>query len=123
MTTPSSVGVNLFFNGAVDESPVVDVHVGRTLVFNIHVVGGDTTDTFLQMFDAAAASVTVGTTTPTLSFILPGGTGASNHGAYADVFPVPLQFSNSLSIAVTTTATGNGAPTNDAVVNIGWLAG
>jgi hypothetical protein len=123
MAAPPGVGVNNFFNAAVDESPAVLVHQGRTLVFNIHVVNGDTTDCYLQMYNAAVADITVGTTTPKYSFLLPGGTGASNKGAYADSFSAPLQFDTALSIAVTTGPTTNGAPTNDAVVNIGWLAG
>lgn len=119
-----NTGVNLFFNAAVDEDPVVNVHsTGRTLVFSIHAICPDTTDCYLQMFNAAAANVTVGTTTPAQSFLLPGGTGANNKGAYAITFPAPLQFDTALSIAVTAGPTNNVAPTGDAVINIGWLAG
>ena len=123
MSQPAGVGVNSFFNAAVDESPAVTVQAGRTLLFFVHVVNGDTTDCYLQCFDALLADVVVGTTTPKYSFLLPGGSGASNHGAYAENFTAPLQFNAGLVIAVTTGATTNGAPTNDAVVNIGYLAG
>jgi len=112
-----------FFNSAVDEDPAVQVYSTRTLVFYVHLINPNTTDVFCQMFDALIANVIVGTTVPTYSFIIPGGSGASNRGAFEQEFAVPLQFNTALSIAVTTGATTNGAPGSDAVVNIGYLAG
>lgn len=123
MSQPAGVGANAFFNAAVDEDPAVTVHVGRTLLFFLHVINPNTTNCFLQCFDALLANVVVGTTTPTYSFLLPGGSGASNWGAYAETFTVPLQFNTGLVIAVTTGVATNGAPSADSPVNIGYLAG
>ncbi len=116
-------GLTAFFNAAVDEDPAVTVYAHRALVFFIHVINPNDTDCFLQCFNAAAADVIVGTTTPTYSFLLPGGTGADNRGAYAESYAVPLQFDTAFSIAVTTGVATNGAPSADAVVNIGYLPG
>lgn len=118
----SAVGFNPFFDSSVDEV-ATDVYQHRVLVFFLHIINPNATDAFLQCFDALAADVTVGTTVPTYSFLLPGGTGASNRGAYAEQFEAPLQFNTALSIAITTTATGNTGPGTDCVANIGFLAG
>ena len=120
MAVPNS-GVNSFFNVAVDEDPAVTVFAHPALLFFIHVINPNTTDCFLQCFDALLADVTVGTTTPKYSFLLPGGTGASNRGVYDGAFAVPLTFTTGLVIAVTTGATTNGAPLSDAIVNLGYL--
>lgn len=116
------VGLTPFFDSTVDET-AVDVYAHRCLVFYLHVINNTTTDTFIQMFNAVAADVTVGTTSPQYSFVMPGGTGASNRGAFAEQFAIPLQFTTALSIAVTTGITTNGAPATDGSINIGYLAG
>lgn len=121
MSVPNT-GVNSFFNSAIDESPAVDIFAKPTLLFNLHVINPNTTDVFIQLFNALAANVTVGTTTPQLSYLVPGGTGASNRGAFAIDFAAPISFATALSCAVTTDATGSGAPASDAIVNVGYLA-
>lgn len=104
------VGAIPYFNAAVTATKVAAVS-RSCRVFFIEIINNDLTDIFLQVFDLASASVTVGTTTPTMVFIVPGGTGASNRGAFEEAFNFPIQFNNALTIAATTTATGSGAPT------------
>lgn len=123
MSSPPGAGVKSFFNSAIDETPAVIVHTGRTLVFNLNIINNTITDNFIQMFDAVVANVTVGTTVPKYSFLVPGGTGASNRGVLSITFSAPLQFDTALSVAITTDIGGSGAPATDGSVNIGYLAG
>lgn len=71
---------------------------------------------FLQLFDALAADVTVGTTAPTLSIVVPAGTGVDD-GARAETMYHPPHFRTGIVYAVTTTATGLTAPTTACKVN------
>lgn len=114
-----SYGATPFFNSALVATKVV-VRAAGCRVFFIEVINNDLTDIYLQMFDALTANVTVGTTVPTLSLFIPGGTGASNRGGFIETFAVPIAFRTGLVIAATTTATGSGAPTA-CVVNMAVL--
>jgi len=71
----------------------------------------DSTDAFVQVFDASAAGdVTLGTTAPKASFFVPAGDG-TKRGAREILFPSPMQFSIGIVAAATTTADGNTAVT------------
>lgn len=83
----------------------------------LHVINPNTAQAFIQLFDAAAAGVTVGTTTPTLSFLVPAGDGVQS-GAFERSFYRPIHFTTALTYACTTTATGSGDPTTGLTVNI-----
>lgn len=72
------------------------------------------TDAFIQLFDAATGDVSVGTTTPALSLLVPA------NGAMDKHFPVPMKFETAITYACTTTATGSGDPTTGLVVNAGY---
>jgi len=121
MSQPCGVGVNSFFNAAVDEDPAVSVHVGPTLLFFINISNPNAVQSFVQCFDALLANVTVGTTTPTYSLAIEAGTGATVPGVLSLALTVPLSFRTGLVIAITSGATTNGAITADAVVNLGYL--
>lgn len=107
---PEPQGAIPYFNASVTATKVAVIARPCRLFF-IEIIGNDTTDVFLQLFDATSANVTVGTTTPTMVLVIPGGSGASNRGAFEETFVFPIQFYNALTIAATTTATGSSAPT------------
>lgn len=86
-------------------------------IHHIHVVNSNTVDAYLQLFAAAAASVTVGTTAPNLSFLVPAGNG-TDAGAYDASFPGGIYFATAITYACTTTPTGNGDPTTGLTVNM-----
>lgn len=115
----SNYGASAYFNAALVATKVV-VRGKSTRVCFVEVINNDLTDTYLQMFDALTANVTVGTTTPTLSLLIPGGTGANNRGARSSSYPIPLRFDVGLVIAATTTPTGAVAPTA-VVINMALL--
>lgn len=82
----------------------------------LHVVNTNAADAYFQLFDAATGDVTVGTTTPMHSFLVPAGNG-SNAGMYELPPGVVIEFDNAITYACTTTATGNTDPTVGLVVN------
>lgn len=85
----------------------------------IHVSNPNTTDVFLQIFNAS--NPTPGSTTPTLSFCIPGGTGASNRGCYNQEFgAVGVTMSTAITYTITTTASGSTAPGSACTVGIGY---
>lgn len=92
-----------------------------TLLFSTEASNVDNDTYFLQLFNAAAiADVTLGTTTPNHSLLIPAGDGTL-HGAMDKHWNPPLDFPLGLVYAITTTAGGNTGPTTAMVLNIGFL--
>lgn len=73
----------------------------------------NTAKSFLQLFDALSANVTVGSTVPTITIVIPGSS------AYDTAFTndTKLDFATGLTIAATTTATGSSAPVSSVGIN------
>ena len=71
---------------------------------------------YIQVFDALAANVTVGTTTPVFVFPL-----AQTSSLTMNMSTNGLQFSNAISMAATTTATGGTAPGSALTVSYAYL--
>lgn len=92
---------------------------GPGVIHYIEASNINAADAFLQLFNAVAADVTVGTTVPKQSFLVGKGDG-TNRGAMDRVFNPPLDFQEGMSYACTTTVTGNGDPAVGLVVNIGY---
>lgn len=114
----TGIGASPFFDGAVTNTPVA-LRAITSRLYYVHAINTGLTDVFLQMFNVPAAAVSAGTTVPVQSWVIPGGTGASNRGAFATAFDFPLQFNGAMSMLVATTATGGTAPGSAAIVNLG----
>ena len=112
--------VSYYFNNALLATATAVAAREGTIYF-IEVSNPTTDDVYLQLFDVAAADVTLGTTTPTLALLVPAGTSTTDRGAMDKMFPEGLYFGTSITAAITTTATGNTAPGTGATVNIGYL--
>lgn len=76
--------------------------LGMLLCSNTNVV-----QEYVQVFNIASGSVSVGSSTPLLSFPIP----AAATGGFPLASLVGIQFGTAISVAATTTATGSGAPT------------
>ena len=113
----SKVVYTLFDGDGDNTAQVIKNNPGR--LHYIEVSNINAADAFLQLFDALAVNVTVGTTTPKQSFLVPKGNG-TDRGAMNWVFDPPIEFSIGITYACTTTATGNGDPTTGLVVNVGY---
>jgi hypothetical protein len=104
-----------FFDADADNSKQT-MKASEGLLYFLEVSNPNTTDAYLQLFDADAADVTVGSTTPTLSFLIPGGDGTLD-GAMDKFWPPGISFENAIIYACTTTATGSSDPSTGLVLN------
>jgi hypothetical protein len=82
----------------------------------INLFNPNTATTYIQVFNKASGSVTVGTTTPDFVITLPGIASASGTGSDRNLeITCGLAMSTGITVAATTTATGSTAPSNAVV--------
>lgn len=97
------------------------VKTGAGSIVRMAVYNPNTTPVWLQFFNTALASVTVGTTAPVETFMIPPGDGTTP-GAYTEVLTNYDRFSNAITIApwsVPDNSAGS-APATGLIVNIGY---
>jgi len=109
-------GCETHFNASA-AAGLVAVTTYEVNLYGIVSYNSNAVDAFLQIFDAIAADITLGTTTPTLSLPIPAG-GSSTGGGMDNILVVPTHFSTAMTYAVTTTATGSTPLGANLIVNI-----
>ena len=117
----TSGGTTLYKNIDVDESED-QVKGSAGQVYWIHAVNLSSAVKYLKLYNATAASVTVGTTTPDLTFPLPT-QGDTNGAGFVLSIPNGIAFSTAITIAATTGVADNdsGAPgANEVICNLGY---
>jgi hypothetical protein len=117
----TSGGTTPYKNLDVDESED-EVKGTAGQVYWIHAINTATTKRYLKFYNATAANVTVGTTTPVLTFTLPT-QGDANGAGFVLEIPNGIAFSTAITIAATTGLADNdtGAPgANEVIVNLGY---
>ena len=88
---------------------VVSVKTALGELGSYHCLNQSSAAAYVQIFDAASAgAVTLGSTTPTLSFGIPAATGFPGGGNLE--WSNGIHFAKGIQVAATTTATGNTAP-------------
>lgn len=111
----TSGGLTIFRSIDLDETEE-EVKATAGQVFGYYFSNQDATNKmYLKFYNATAANVTVGTTTPVMTFPLPAG--SAGHVS----FPQGIAFGTAITVAATTGLADNdtGAPdANDVVVNI-----
>lgn len=107
-----------YFNNAVNATyATIKGSTGK--LGGISVSNVNATDAWLQIFNSTAP--TVGTTTPTFSFLIPKGDGSAR-GTYDIAFGADgCTFATGITIAGTTTSTGNTSPGTGLTVNAWYL--
>ena len=116
----TSGGTTLYKNIDVDESED-QVKATGGQIYWIHAINLNAAVRYLKIYNATAASVTVGTTVPDLTFPIP----ANSTTGAGFVLPVPngIAFSTAITIAATTGVADadSGAPgANEVIVNLGY---
>src|SRR5216117_681653 len=98
---------------AAQTTTVQTVKAGEGALTGYYVYNPNSSVAYVQFFDVASGTaVTLGTTTPTLSFGIPA-------TAAANLFDgTGFQFRNGLKLAATTTATGATAPSTGVDLNL-----
>lgn len=114
-------GPTIFRSLDIDESEE-EIKATAGQVYWIHAMNMVATARYLKFYNATAASVTVGTTTPVLTFPIP----ANSTTGAGFVFNIPqgIPFSTAISVACTTGVADNdtGAPgASDVIINVGYL--
>jgi hypothetical protein len=99
-----------FFDADADNSAQTLVDK-PSFLFKIIVENPNTAKAYVQLFDALAADVTVGTTVP--NYVIPV---FANSGTVDD-YAVPMKFKNGITYACTTTPTGSTDPTAGLVLS------
>jgi hypothetical protein len=116
-------GATPYYNLDVDETED-EIKASAGKLFWIHVMNLSASVRYIKFYNATAANVTVGTTTPVLSFPVP--TMADTNGAGFTIHfgDIGVQFSTAITVAATTGLADNstGAPgANEVVLNAGYL--
>lgn len=87
------------------------VKSGFTLLHDLEVENPNTSQMYIQLFDAAATSaVTLGTTTPAQTYVIPAGDGTENGVRTKEFGDAALRFGLGLVWAITTTRSGSTGP-------------
>ena len=111
-------GCDVFRSLDLDETEE-EVKATAGTVYGVIFSNLATATRFLKFFNATAASVTVGTTTPLLTIALPGNATDDITGVHS--IPQGIKFSTAITVAATTGLADNdtGAPgANEVVVNV-----
>jgi hypothetical protein len=118
---PTSGGTTLYKNIDVDESED-QVKGSAGQVYWIHAMNLSAAVLYLKLYNATAASVTVGTTVPDLTFPIPT-QGDTNGAGFALPIPNGIEFDTAITIACTTGVADNDSTApgaNECVVNLGY---
>lgn len=108
--TKHSAGGDLFFDSDGDNTAqALKASAGR--LYKLHIINTNSSGAYVQLFNVAAGSVTVGTTTPNYVIFVPA------EGAVIEDFDPSGDFDTAITYACTTTATGSGDPTTGLIVS------
>jgi len=113
-TSAMGSGVTSFFDADADNSAQV-LSASASKLYKLHVINSNTENAFIQLFNVAAGSVTVGTTTPNYVIFVP------KQGGVIEDFSPGMSFATAITYACTTTATGNGDPTTGLTLSGGYI--
>ncbi len=110
----AATGTSIYSNTALTSTKTA-VKTSAGNLYGYHIYNVNNAVTYVQLFNATTANVTVGSTTPTAVLAIPA-------NGWADAPPAtPIAFATALTIAATTTATGSTAPGTAILVNF-WYA-
>ena len=118
----TSGGLSIFRSIDLDESEE-EVKGSAGQVFTIVAFNRTAAPLYLKLYNATAANVTVGTTTPVMTFVIPANADSDGAG-FVHSTEIGYAFDTAISAAVTTGVADNdtGAPgANEAIVNIGYM--
>ena len=111
LTPKTSGGLGAPATGSIGNTATA-VKASAGQVYSMYVGNNNTTVCYVQFFNTATGSVTVGTTAPIASLMIPVG------GAFVDGIPNGWAFGTAITIAITTTRSGGTSPSNTVDYNI-----
>jgi hypothetical protein len=114
-------GCTIFRSLDIDESEE-EVKATAGTVYGVWFSNMATSTRFLKFYNATAANVTVGTTTPVLTLAMPGNSSDDISGVFS--IAQGIKFDTAITVAATTGLADNdtGAPSaNDVIVNVFYV--
>jgi hypothetical protein len=114
-------GCSIFRSLDLDETEE-EVKATAGQIYLIHAMNMSASPLYLKFYNATAANVTVGTTTPVLTFPVPT-SGDVNGAGFVLNIPQGLQFDTAITVAATTGIADNnaGAPgANELILTLGY---
>jgi hypothetical protein len=115
-------GLSIFRSLDIDETEE-DVKTSAGVLYSIAAFNRTAAPLYLKFYNATAANVTVGTTTPVLTFVVPANADSDGAGFVLEK-TYGWTFDTAISVACTTGVADSdtGAPgANDCVINLGYL--
>lgn len=115
MASPSATGASVagYRNVALLAAPqAIKTSAGRVL--NYHIANPNNSWVYVHLYNATVAGTTVGTTAPLISLGIPA------NSVLDGTWMVSYNFGTAITIAATTTATGNTAPATGLLTNVGY---
>lgn len=115
-------GLTIFRSIDIDETEE-EVKATAGQLFSISAFNTTAAPLYLKFYNATAANTTVGTTTPVLTFVVPGNADSDGAG-FIHATDIGYAFSTAISVACTTGIADNdtGAPSaNACVINLGYV--
>lgn len=109
------------FRATAQKATATVVSTTPANVYGWHIYNQDSADTFLQVYDLASGSVTVGTTVPTLTFWIPGLSGLDEWVTPSERELGLFRCSTAVTIAATATIGGSSAPATGLLINISYV--
>ena len=104
---------------AVTSGAAVAVSTTPAQLYGVHVINTNAADAYLNLYDLAAATPTVGTTATKQTYLVPAAaTSTTVAGAIDLVLDNPIPFDTALTYATVTVAGGATGPTIGLVVNL-----
>jgi hypothetical protein len=116
-------GATPYYNLDVDETED-DIKTSAGKLFWVHAINLANAPRYLKFYNATAANVTVGSTTPVLSFPIPTMGDTNGSGFTINFGAMGVQFGTAISVAATTGFADNntGAPgANEIILNCAYI--
>lgn len=118
----TSGGLSIFRSIDIDETEE-EVKATAGQLFTITAFNRTAAPLYLKFYNATAANVTVGTTTPVMTFVVPANADSDGAG-FIHATDIGYAFGTAITVACTTAVADNdtGAPgANDCVINLGYM--
>lgn len=117
ITTRTSGGTSTYYNDGAVTLASIKASAGQ--IYSIEATNKSSTLYYLQLFNLATGSVTLGTTTPTNEYAIPHNSG--NGAGFIRNITVPRAYGTAISYAITTTKGGATTGTaNDVLLNVDY---
>lgn len=118
----SAAGTSTYYDSDLDETKIEVTDNPNVSIYSIAAFNTTAAPLFLQMFDLDADSVTVGSTTPTNQYVIPGNADSDGSGFILS-FAIPKSYTTGFTVACTTDSEGNSAPgAGSCLVNIEYAS-